>query len=110
MQIAVLASRQQKESIEKEEWSGLHEFIWADSLRSLLIIEADLFIDLQFDYERERIAGLTKLLPKPVLVSPISHTNWDFLPSFIRINAWPMRIKYELDAQEKLFAGVKHKT
>ena len=57
MQIAVLASRQQKESIQKEEWSGLHEFIWADSLRSLLIIEADLFIDLQFDYERERIAG-----------------------------------------------------
>ncbi len=110
MQIAVLASRQQKESIQKEKWSGLHEFIWADSLRSLLIIEADLFIDLQFDYERERIAGLTKLLPKPVLVSPVSHTHWDFLPSFIRINAWPLRVKYEVDALEKSLAGVKHKT
>ncbi|HTE07336.1 MAG TPA: hypothetical protein VK628_01160 [Flavitalea sp.] len=110
MQIAVLASQQQKESIQKEEWSGRHDFIWADSLRSLLIIEADLFIDLQFVYERERIAGLIKLFPKPVLVSPISHTNWEFLPSFIRINASPIRIKYELDALEKSLTGVKHRT
>jgi 3-hydroxybutyryl-CoA dehydrogenase len=95
MVIAVLADDRLK-----EEWlarpNASAEIIWADSMRSLTIIEADAFVDLQFSMDKERIAKLKSLLPKPVIVNSVIHTVTDMREPFIRINAWPGMLKNTL--------------
>jgi len=50
-------------------------FVWADSLRALTIIEADLYMDLLFELDNERTSRLKQLLSKPVLVNAVPYTT-----------------------------------
>ncbi|HRE50939.1 MAG TPA: hypothetical protein PK339_05950 [Flavitalea sp.] len=81
----VMGDRRRTRSKKKELLSPPAEIVWADSLRSLTIIDADVYIDLLFDADRERISRLRSLAPKPVLVhaaSPAARgkTDHPFIP------------------------------
>jgi hypothetical protein len=57
MTVAVLADEMLKQEINDRGAGPDVRMIWADSLRSLTIIEADVYMDLLFDMDRERISS-----------------------------------------------------
>src|SRR5687768_7885173 len=89
MIIAILADEHQKRELQSIDIPAETEVIWADSLRSLGIIEADAYIDLQFQMDSKRIAELKKFLPKPVIINEVINTADNIGAPFIRINGWP---------------------
>jgi 3-hydroxybutyryl-CoA dehydrogenase len=89
MTIAILADEQLKQEWNTKKLPENIEVIWADSVRSLLIIEADVYIDLLFEMDAERTSQLKKLLLKPVIVNAVAFTTKSIDANFIRINAWP---------------------
>lgn len=89
MTIAVLADAGQRQDILSRPTRDAVEFVWADSLRSLCIIEADAYMDLEFEPDAERVRRLRRLLPAPVIVNAVVPTSTETDESFIRINAWP---------------------
>ena len=89
MIIAVLADDELKGEFLEKGVPDKVEIVWADSIQSLRIIEAEAYFDLLFENDKERIARLKFLLPKPVFVNEVVFTVEDF----IRINAWPTMLK-----------------
>jgi 3-hydroxybutyryl-CoA dehydrogenase len=115
MIIAVLADEVQKAELSTHPFREGVECVFADSLRSLLIIEADAYFDLEFEPDPERIRKLASLLPKPVVINSVIFTTKETNKSFIRLNAWPTMLKRptaELavsnnqDAAAKLFDSI----
>lgn len=96
MTVAVLADEVLKQEIIDRGAAPEVEWIWADSLRSLTIIEADVYMDLLFEMDRERISRLQQLLPKPVIVNAVAHTTREIGLDVIRINAWPGMLRRSL--------------
>src|SRR5690349_19947815 len=93
MNIAILADDVlRKEFLEKKSSKDV-EIMWADSLRSLLIIDADASFDLLFTPDRERITQLQKLLPQPLIIDAVPFTATQINKQFIRMNAWPTLLK-----------------
>ena len=88
MTIAVLADNNTREEFQQKKPGNDIEIVWADSLRSLMMIEADVYFDLQFELDTERSSRLAQLLPKPVFVNSIPYTLDRIGFEFIRINAW----------------------
>src|SRR5690606_32367587 len=72
------------------------EIVWADGIRSLGIIEADIYFDLLFEFNPDRIRLLKKISGKPVLINSPIYTLNDTHKSLIRINAWPGMLEREL--------------
>jgi 3-hydroxybutyryl-CoA dehydrogenase len=89
MIVAILANDEIKAEIINKGYSNAVDIIWADSLQSLKVIEADVYFDLLFENDSERISRLKFLLPKPLLVNAVIPTGKDLPSGFIRINAWP---------------------
>lgn len=89
MIIALLASEEIRKEMEEKPAHASAKFIWADSLRSLLMIDAEAYFDLQFSPSAERIAGLKQLNPKPVFISSVDIPARQIDPSFCRLNTWP---------------------
>jgi 3-hydroxybutyryl-CoA dehydrogenase len=96
MIVAILADDEIKAEIIGKGYIDAVEIIWADSIQSLRIIEADAYFDLLFDNDRERIAKLKFLLPKPLFVNAVVQTGKELPDGFIRINAWPTMMKRNL--------------
>lgn len=92
MIIAVLAEDAAKAALLSRDRAAEVSLIWADSVRSLVMIEADLYIDLSFEYNNERISRLRPILPKPVIVNEVVHTTSDLGLPFARLNGWPTMI------------------
>jgi 3-hydroxybutyryl-CoA dehydrogenase len=89
MVLAILADDQLKQELLTRKIPDTVELIWADSLRALTVIEADVYIDLLFDMDTERTAHLKRLLPKPVLINSVAWSTKSIGGDFIRINGWP---------------------
>lgn len=89
MIIAVLADDLQKKEISSKTVPSGVEIIWADSLRSLLIIEADFYMDLQFEMDHERVNRLKQLSGKAIIINSVAFTTRVTGGNFIHINAWP---------------------
>jgi 3-hydroxybutyryl-CoA dehydrogenase len=93
MTIAILA-----DDVLKEEWLGKEaseevELIWVDSLRSLVMTEADAYFDLLFDGDPERTLKLKQLKGKSVFINAVQWTGKVIGQPFIRINAWPTLLR-----------------
>ncbi|MFT3825868.1 MAG: 3-hydroxyacyl-CoA dehydrogenase family protein [Chitinophagaceae bacterium] len=88
MTLAVLADEGLKQELLQKGVPEGVEVIWADSLQSLLIIEADVYMDLLFTMDLERISRLKRLTDKPVLVNAVVYTTKAIGADIIRINAW----------------------
>jgi 3-hydroxybutyryl-CoA dehydrogenase len=93
MTIAILA-----DAVLKEEWlakkaaAGV-EFVWADSLRSLMMIEADAYFDLQYTPDPERKDRLRPVNGKPLFVNAVAWPGKITGRQVIRINAWPTLLR-----------------
>lgn len=96
MTVAILADELLKQEWNAKKIPGHVEVVWADSIRSLLIIDADVYIDLLFDMDAERTGQLKKLLPKPVIVNSVAYTTKAIGADFIRITAWPTLLQRSL--------------
>lgn len=96
MVVAVLADEAIKNEITDKGFSADVEIIWADTLHSLRIIEADAYFDLLFELDNERVNRLKYLLPKLVFVNDVIHTCENISVDFIRINAWPTMINRKI--------------
>src|SRR5436305_4972617 len=89
MIVAVLADDLLKQELLAKQTADDVTFIWADSVRALTIIDADVYIDLLFEMDAERTNHLKRLLPKPVVVNAVAWSTKRIGADFIRINAWP---------------------
>jgi 3-hydroxybutyryl-CoA dehydrogenase len=96
MIVAVLADEILKQELLAKDAGNDVEWQWADSLRSLTAIEADVYIDLLFELDNERTGRLKQLLPKPVLVNAVAFSTKTIQQPFIRINAWPTLLQRSL--------------
>jgi 3-hydroxybutyryl-CoA dehydrogenase len=89
MTVAILADALLKQELLAKKLPANVTMVWVDSIRALMITEADLYIDLLFEMDAERTQHLKKLLPKPVMVNAVSWPTKKIGADFIRINAWP---------------------
>ena len=96
MIVAILADEVIKAEILEKGTDSSAEIIWADSMQSLRIIEADAYFDLLFEYDKERISRLKFMLPKPVFVNSVTYTCRDISAGLFRINAWPTMINRKI--------------
>lgn len=96
MTIAVLADEVSKQELLAKGFAPGVEIQWADSLRSLTMLDAGLYIDLLFEMDAERTARLKQALPKPVLVNAVAFSTKSIGQPFIRINAWPGFLQRQL--------------
>ncbi|NML19685.1 hypothetical protein HHL16_02315 [Pseudoflavitalea sp. G-6-1-2] len=96
MTIAILADDTLKQEWLQHQFPEGIETIWVDSVSSLRMIDADLYVDLLFRNDAERNEQLARLLPKPVIVNAVEHTIADIRQPFIRINGWPTLLKREI--------------
>lgn len=92
MTIAVIA----RESLQKEMEARPYrsgediEWIWVDQVDALDGHRgADLYIDLDFTLDKDRIGKLSRFLPAPVMINSVVHTLREIGRPFIRINGWP---------------------
>lgn len=92
MVVAILADDSAKDELIAKGFPENTEIMWADSVSSLSIIEAEAYFDLLFEYDRERILKLKRLLLQPVFVNAVIHTCGEIGSDFIRINGWPTMI------------------
>lgn len=93
MIIAILA-----DDVLKEEWLSKEapeevEFVWVDSVRSLMMTEADARFDLLFTTDPERMERLKPADGKPLFVNAVAWTGKVIGQQFIRINAWPSLLR-----------------
>jgi 3-hydroxybutyryl-CoA dehydrogenase len=93
MILAVLASDLQKEEMAASAFFRSHEVIFSENISLWAHHTADVFIDLCFDQEPEKIKFYSKLLPRPVLVNSVTDTLDLIHPDLIRINGWPGFLK-----------------
>lgn len=93
MTIAILADDTLKNEWLQHQFPEDITFIWADSMSSLTMLDADVYVDLEFRNDTERNQQLAKMLPKPVLVNTVEFTTADLRHPFIRINGWPTLLK-----------------
>ena len=89
MILAILTDDLLKQELLAKKIPDAVEVVWADSIRALTMIEADVYIDLLFEMDAERTAHLKQLLPKPVLINAVTYSTKSIGGDFIRINAWP---------------------
>jgi 3-hydroxybutyryl-CoA dehydrogenase len=106
MIVAILADEEIKSEIINKGHAADVEIIWADSLQSLRIIEADAYFDLLFENDNERVNRLKFLLPKPVFVNDVIHTCKNISVDLFRINAWPTMMNRKI--VEVAVAGEVH--
>jgi 3-hydroxybutyryl-CoA dehydrogenase len=96
MIVAILADDDIKAEIIAKGYNDATEIIWADSVQSLRIIEADAYFDLLYENDSERNARLKFLLPKPLFVNAVIPTGKQLPQGFIRINAWPTMVNRKI--------------
>lgn len=97
MVIAFLADDELKREIIEKGLPDAVEIVWADSVSSLMMVEAEAYFDLKFEMDKERTKRLSKIHPKPVFISAVNETLKQIgEENFIRINAWPGMINRSL--------------
>src|ERR1044072_342515 len=89
MTVAILADAILKQELLTKKLPEAITVVWVDSVRSLTIADADVYIDLVFEQDVERTQQLKRLLPKPVIVNAVPWTTKKAGADLIRINAWP---------------------
>lgn len=92
MVIAVLADDTAKSELIAKGFPADVELQWADSIRSLTMIDAEIYFDLLFQFDAERIAKLKRLLPRLVFVNSVVNTCDEIGEGIGRINGWPTMI------------------
>ncbi|MBC7827866.1 MAG: hypothetical protein H7122_08975 [Chitinophagaceae bacterium] len=114
MRICVLADELSRSEFLQKGIPENIEVIWADTLKILYSVsDVDVFFDLLFNMDGERIDRLNRLKEKPVFINAVNDTLKGSLTSFIRINAWPTMLKRDLTelavhepSQDKIISAI----
>jgi 3-hydroxybutyryl-CoA dehydrogenase len=94
MRICVLADDLLKSEFLQKGIPDDVEVIWADTFKALYSIsDIDVYFDLLFKMDKERIDRLCKLKEKTIFINAVNDALADSNGSFIRINAWPTMLK-----------------
>jgi len=93
MTIALLADDVLKEEWLEKEAPEEVEFIWVDSVSSLMMVEADAYFDLLYAPDPERSQRLKPLNGKPLFVNAVAWNSQVTGSQVIRVNAWPTLLK-----------------
>lgn len=96
MTIAVLANEEQKKEWNEKGVADGVEVLWCGSVRTLVATSADVYVDLTFINDRERIEKYKMREGFPFFVNAVEETAADIGHGVIRINAWPGMLKREL--------------
>ncbi len=97
MQVVILCSEAQQSEFMSTGTNNNANFIWVKKLEELTLLKnADVFIDLLFEKDAERIMLLESLLPATVIVNSVVHSLETIHSSFIRINGWPTFLSSQL--------------
>ncbi len=97
MQLVVLASDILKEELLSNGTSGEIDIIWIENVEEFAQFKnADGFIDLLFDGNKQRIELLKNYSSATVIVNSVIATLKKIDAPFIRINAWPGFLKRSL--------------
>ncbi|MBL0153047.1 MAG: hypothetical protein IPP93_06025 [Chitinophagaceae bacterium] len=89
MHIAVIADEAQKTAWSARGFREGYSISWLSEPIETTDAEADVYIDLLFNNDPQRLALLTALLPKTVIVNSVTQTGADLPENFIRLNGWP---------------------
>jgi 3-hydroxybutyryl-CoA dehydrogenase len=89
MVVAVLADESQKSEFLAKGVPDSVEVIWVDSVKVLVMVEANAYFDLLFEYDNERRSKLKSIEDAPVFINSVVFTAREIENRFIRINAWP---------------------
>lgn len=90
MKIAGIAGKTRVKEWLSDKLPSRWECVWVDDVSDLdQHRDADLFMDLAFTADEDRIRQLSRLLPAPVMINSVTHTLQEIGRPFIRINAWP---------------------
>ena len=95
MIVAVLADEEQKKEILQKGIPQGSDIIWCDTLKTLLMVEADVYFDLLFRNDVERNIILNKIKGRPVFIGDVNNLT-DKNYEFIRLNNWPGFLKREI--------------
>jgi len=95
MTIAVLANEEKKKEILQRGHSQDIEIIWCDTLKVLVMVEADVYFDLLYRNDGERNTILNKIANKPIFIGDVNNLT-DKTYKFIRLNDWPGFLKREI--------------
>jgi 3-hydroxybutyryl-CoA dehydrogenase len=114
MRICVLAEDQMRSEFLQKGVPGEIEIIWADTVKVMYSVsDIDVYFDLLFHPDRERMSALSKITDKPVFINAVNQTLNETGGSFIRINAWPTMLNRAITelairnlAQEEIIASV----
>ena len=89
MTIAVLADDIIKNEWERKGVPADTDVLWCGSAKTLVATVADVYMDMSFEFNKERIAQYGMRSGYPFFVNAVEHTTEEIGNSFIRINAWP---------------------
>ena len=90
MKIAAVGNESSRNAMAAKKFAPGVEWVWLDDVGALgQHRDAVLYADLDFTLDKTRIAQLSQLLPRPVLVHSVIHTLAEIDRPFIRINGWP---------------------
>lgn len=96
MKIAILANEVLKNDLIIKGVAPGAEILWVNAVEELLVTNADVYIDLLFTKNGERVNQLSTLLSKPVFINCVTHTLKEIGRPFIRLNAWPGFLKRKM--------------
>ncbi len=89
MHIAVIADEGQKTAWSARGFREGYTISWLNEPVETTDAEADVYIDLLFNNDPQRLALLTALFPATVIVNAVTQTGPELPENFIRLNGWP---------------------
>ena len=95
MTVAVLASGELKKEFLERKFPEDTDIIWCDTLKTLGMVEADVYFDLLYRNDSERNAQLEKIKDKTVFIGAVNNIV-EKKYKFIRLNNWPGFLKRDI--------------
>jgi 3-hydroxybutyryl-CoA dehydrogenase len=97
MQMVVLSTDDLRQELLQQAPENRVDLVWIEDFHQFSTYpEADIYVDLLFENERDRVAFLQKLLPRTVIINSVVDTLAETHPSFVRINGWPTFLDTEI--------------
>src|SRR6478609_3122263 len=95
MTVAVLANEKMKTEFLERKMADDIEIIWCDTLKTLGMVEADVYFDLLYRNDSERNTILDKIKGKPIFIGEVNNIT-EKKYKFIRLNNWPGFLKRDI--------------
>jgi 3-hydroxybutyryl-CoA dehydrogenase len=97
MQMVVLSDEDMRQELLQQAPEHRVDLAWIEDFHQFATYpDADIYVDLLFENEPDRIAFLEKLLPRTVIINCVVDTLTETHPAFVRVNGWPTFLDTEI--------------